>query len=107
MEDLTRNRVVIFTYNEFEKFINEATYTIISIARNSYEWFWLERNFSEDGEWEEWLEEYGEEAEKEYNSPYNDNDEAFIYRMIGKKLNAIVKKVVVDVNSDIVVVIFE
>ena len=108
MEDLTRNRVVIFIYKEFEKFINEATYSIISITWDcSNGWFWLERDFSEDGEWEEWLEEYGEEAEKDYNSPYNDSEEAFIYRMVGKKLNGIVKTIVVDINSDKVVIVFE
>ena len=119
MEDLTRNKVVSFTYNEFEKFIDEATYGTIDITwDNSDGWFWLIRNLNTDEEINEWLEEYGEEARKEVDSVFDNirngcdtdcdvDDDEFIYRMIGKKLNAIVKRVVVDVNSDIVVIIFE
>ena len=100
-------KAMVFTYEEFEKLVWEVTYDTMGIAYDMYDgWFWTMRNFDTDEEYNEWLEEYGEEAEAESDDRYDD-DEGFVYRMIGKKFNAVVDTVIVDVKGNAVAVIFE
>ena len=99
------NKAIVFTYDEFEELVYDVTYGIVGINWDMYDgWFWTEM-FFEDEEWNEWLEEYGEETEAEINEFPDDED--LVYHMIGKKFNATVKTVIVDVKGGEVAVIFE
>ena len=101
------NKAMIFTWSEFEELIWEVSYETIGIAYEMCDgWFWTVRNFDTDEEYDEWLEEYGEEAEEEIEELYDD-EEGFIYRMIGKKFNKVVNIIIVDIKSDAIAVIFE
>lgn len=100
-------KCMVFTYDEFVELVWEVTYDTMDIAYDMYDgWFWTFRSFETDEEYEEWLEIYGEEAETEIDDRYED-DEDFIYSMIGKKFNAVVDTIIVDVKSNAVAVIFE
>lgn len=119
MEDLTRNKVVSFTYKEFKELLEKITYGTIDIEYESNEWFFIQAVIDDELELNEWklmLEEKKvsfKEVQAELGEMMDEDGfilpdgKTFAYRMIGKKLNAIVKEVVVDVSSDIVVVIFE
>jgi hypothetical protein len=121
MEDLTRNRVVIFTWGEFKKLLGEITYGTVDIECENREWFFTEANIMDETDlkmWKIWLEENGssiEEARAELNKRLDEDEgmlimadgEEFTYRMIGKKFNGIVKTMIADFSSDKVVVIFE
>ena len=100
-------KALTFAFNEFKELIKEVSYDTMDIDYDMYDsWYWTIKDFSNDLEYESWLEEYGKEAEAEIDYRYDDDDN-FIYRMIGKKYGATVKTVVVDVKSYVVAVIFE
>ena len=101
------NKAMVFTYEEFQKLVREVSYDTMDVELDMCnEWFWYVREFSNELEYNAWLEEYGEEAEVEADDRYNDEEE-FICRMIGRKFDAVVRTVVTDVINDVVAVIFE
>lgn len=100
-------KAMVFTYEEFEELVWEVTYNTVSIGCDmSNGWFWCVHEFSNEVEYEAWLENYGEEASEKLDDLYDDEND-FVYRMIGKKFGAVVETIVVDVIGDAVAVIFE
>ena len=94
-----------FSFNEFDALVAEVTYGVVGFSYDDRDGFHYIETMNDD-EWDEWLEEYGEEAEEEVNN-YYDNFELFVGAMISKKFDEIVIDIIVDYFKDTVVVLFE
>lgn len=100
------NRAKVFTWKEFEELIEEITYGTMNVGYDiSDGWFFTERYFDTDEEYNEWLKEYGEDVETEVNS--FENKEEFVYCMIDRKFDAVLQSIIVDIYADAVAVIFK
>lgn len=98
-------RCMVFSFNKFDSLVSEVTYGVVGFSYDCHNGFHYIETINDD-EWDEWLEEYGEEAKNEVNDNYDDF-ELFVGIMIGKKFNKVVLDIIVDYFKDTVVVIFE
>lgn len=96
---------MVFGFDEFDTLVAEVTYGVVGFSYDAYDGYHYTETMN-DGEWDEWLEEYGEEAENEVNNYYDDFEE-FVRIMIGKKFDAVVEHIIVDYFKDMVAIIFE
>lgn len=100
-------KTMVFTYDEFEFLIDEVTYGLVEIYYDAFDniWCWSEAIIDD---WNEWLKEYGEETEDEVNSFGNIiDDDGFVYAMLGKRFDAVVEEIIIDLYRERVAVIFK
>ena len=95
---------MVFSFDEFDTLVAEVTYGTVGFSYDAFDGYHYVETMNDD-EWDEWIEEYGEDAEKEVNDFY-DNFEEFVYAMISKKFDAGVEHIIVDYFKDVVAVIF-
>ena len=99
------DEAMVFTLEEFEEFIYEVTYDTIGVCYDVFDGFsFVEVNMT-DEQWDDWLKWYGVDVEKEINS--FEDDYEFVYTMLGKRFNAVVKNIVCDIQGNAVALIFE
>lgn len=101
-------KAMVFSYEEFDNIVYEATYRTMGIYYNKLNEVWCFTEVTEDSDewWDEWLEEFGKDVEEEVNS-FGADDDGFVYAMIGKRFDAVVDEVIIDFFNERVAVIFE
>ena len=96
---------MVYSFDEFDSLVAEVTYGVVEFFYDSFDGYHYIQTVNDD-EWDEWEEEFGEEAGKEVDSFWGEWDE-FVVAMIGKKFDAVVEHIIVDYFKDMVAVIFK
>lgn len=96
---------MVFSFDEFDSLVAEVTYGVIGFSYDAFDGYHYVMTMNDD-DWEEWEEEFGEEAKNDVDRFWDDNNE-FVIAMIGKKFDAVVEHIIVDYFKDMVAVIFE
>lgn len=96
---------MVFSFDEFDSLVAEVTYGVVGFSYDAFDGYHYVMTMN-DNEWDEWEEEYGEEAKNDVDRFWDNNDE-FVIAMIGKKFDAVVEHIIVDYFKDMVAVIFE
>ena len=96
---------MVFSFDEFDALVAEVTYGVVGFSYDAYDGSHYVQTINDD-EWDEWEEEYGEEAGREVDRFWEEWDE-FVIAMIGKKFEAVVDEVISDFFNERVAVIFE
>ena len=94
-----------FIFDEFDALVAEVTYGVVGFYYDAFSGYHYTTTMN-DEEWDEWLENHDEEAEKEVRKYWGEEDE-FVIAMIGKKFGMTVEHIIVDYFKDMVAVIFE
>ena len=96
---------MVFSFDEFDCLVAEVTYGVVGFSYDAFDGYHYIITMNDD-DWEEWEEEFGEEAKNDVDRFWDDNNE-FVIAMIGKKFGAVVEHIIVDYFKDMVAVIFE
>lgn len=98
-------KAIVFSFDKFDSLVAEVTYGVVGFSYDAFDGYHYIQTVNDD-EWDEWGEEYGEEAGKEVDSFWGEWDE-FVVAMIGKKFDSVVEHIIVDYFKDMVAVIFK
>ena len=96
---------MVFSFDEFDSLVAEVTYGVVGFSYDAFDGYHYIITMNDD-EWDEWEEEFGEEAKNDVDS-FWDEWEEFVIAMIGKKFDAVVGNIIVDYFKDMVAVIFK
>jgi hypothetical protein len=98
-------KAMVFSFDEFDTLVVEVTYGVIGFSYDAFDGYHYVMTMNDD-DWEEWEEEFGEEAKNDVDRFWDDNNE-FVVAMISKKFDAVVEHIIVDYFKDMVAVIFK